>query len=96
MIEERIKILEKHLQNCLLIARLQYGKDFRAAAAHYGDFLRDAESSLIKTMPRLQIATNEDGWLCPNCLRLNESADEPKKDDILNCSICGHITLIEE
>ena len=92
--DNRIKELELQLENCLVIARLTFGNDFRTAASDYGDMLRSAEKSLKNLDAIKPLATNKDGWLCPNCLEQNIS-DEPKKDDILTCSHCGHITLVE-
>jgi hypothetical protein len=42
----------------------------------------------------LPLAGYEDGWLCPNCLVKNKS-DRPEKDDVLTCSECKHVTLVE-
>ena len=42
----RVKKLEEHLLNCIRIAKLQYGKDFRTAAADYITQLQDATKAL--------------------------------------------------
>ena len=52
---------------------------------------RISEIKLAKIKP---LATNEDGCLCPNCLK-QMHIDTPKPNDIIECVHCGHTTLIE-
>ena len=37
--------LKEYLRHCVHIAKLHYGKDFRMAAANYGEILRNAEKA---------------------------------------------------